>query len=72
MSSLVVQWLRIHLAMQGMWVQSHIWGTEISASMEQLSLRQTTDPAHHNQRACALQQKIPHNATNTLRSQINK
>ena len=48
MISPVVQWLRIHLAMQGMCGQSHIRGPEISPTMEQLSLR-------HNCWACTPQ-----------------
>ena len=35
-TSLVVQWLRIHFAMQGMWF--HSWGTKVTHAMEQLSL----------------------------------
>ena len=39
-TSLVVQWLRIHLLMQGMWVQSLV--------QEDPTCRGTTKPVHHN------------------------
>ena len=39
-TSLVVQWLRIHLPVQGMWVQSHIW--------EDPTCHGTTKPVHLN------------------------
>ena len=41
--SLVVQWLRIRLAMQGIWVQSVI--------REDLTCRRATQPTHYNYRA---------------------
>ena len=42
-ASLVVQWLRIHLAMQGIWVQSVI--------REDPACRRATQPMHYNYRA---------------------
>ena len=39
-TSLVVQWLRIHLPMQGTGVQSLVW--------EDPMCRGTTKPVHHN------------------------
>ena len=36
-TSLVAQWLRIHLPMQRMQVQLPVWGTKILHAMEQLS-----------------------------------
>lgn len=61
MISPVVQWLRILLCNTGDCGQSYIWETEISPTMELAKpAPTTTEPAHHNQRACALQQKVPH------------
>ena len=37
----MVQWLRICLTMQGMWVQSLIQGTKIPQATEQLNLHTT-------------------------------
>ena len=48
-TSLVVQWLRIHLPMQGAWVQSLL--------LEDSTCCRSTKPAHY--RACALQQEKP-------------
>ena len=60
-TSLVVQWLRIRLPMQGTWVQSR--GTSIPHAMGQLSLcTTTTEPARS--RALVLQlERSPHAAT---------
>ena len=41
-ASLVVQWLRIHLAMQGTWVPSLVGGTKIPHALEKLSPGTTT------------------------------
>ena len=46
-TSLVAQWLRIHLLMQGTRVQSLIW--------EDPTCCEATKPMHHNYWACALQ-----------------
>ena len=48
-TSLVVQWLRIQLAMQGRWVWSLVWEDFCRA----------TKPIYHNYWACALQQEEP-------------
>ena len=40
-NSLVVQWLRIYVAMQGMWVQFLVGETKVSHATEQLSLLAT-------------------------------
>ena len=45
-ASLVVQWLRIHLPMQGTWARSLIW--------EELTCHGATEPVRPNYRACAL------------------
>ena len=62
-TSLPAQWLRIHLTVQGMWVQSRTPGTEIPHTPGQLSPRTTTaepalckreatakEPTHHRGR----------------------
>ena len=46
-ASLVVQWLRIHLPMQGTRVQALVW--------EDPTWRGATKPVHHNYWACALE-----------------
>ena len=46
-ASLVVQWLRIHLPMQGIWVRSLV--------REDPTCRGATKPMHHNYWACALE-----------------
>ena len=70
-TSLVVQWLRIQLAMQGKWVWSLNQGTKIPYTAEQQSPPTTTIES-----ACSgvhvSQQKILHAATKTCYSQISK
>ena len=39
-TSLVVQWLRIHLSMERMWVRYMVW--------EEATSHEATKPAHHN------------------------
>ena len=51
-ASLVAQWLRIHLPMQGTWVQALVW--------EDPTYRRATKPMHHNYWACALE-PVSHN-----------
>ena len=46
-TSLVVQWLRIHLPMQGTWVWSLVW--------EDPTCRRATKPVRHNYRARVMQ-----------------
>ena len=46
-ASLVAQWLRICLPMQGTWVQALVW--------EDPTCCRATKPVHHNYWACALQ-----------------
>ena len=46
-ASLVAQWLRIHLPMQGAWVQA--------LAREDPTCRRATKPMRHNYRACALE-----------------
>ena len=46
-ASLVVQWLRIRLPMQGTWVQALVW--------KDPTCRGATKPVCHNYRACALE-----------------
>ena len=46
-TSLVVQWLRIHLPMQGTWVRA--------LAREDPTCRGVTKPVRHNYRACALE-----------------
>ena len=73
----MVQWLRIHLTMQGKWVWC--WGTKTPHAAGQLSLHITTaEPAHHNKSLCAATQDV-RDATNipcitnkTRGSQTNK
>ena len=55
---LVVKWLRIHLAMQGMRVQSlvgelrcHMLGSNSAGALP------TAEPTHHNERGSATQQR---------------
>ena len=75
---LLVQWLRIHLAMQGDKGSIPDRGTKIPHATEQLNPQAaTTEPTHST--VCALQQdclctttKGPHDATKTRCSQINK
>ena len=53
-ASLVAQWLRIHLPMQGTRVKP--WSGKIPYAVEQLSLCATTsEPTQHNYRACTAQ-----------------
>ena len=51
-TSLVGQWLRIHLPMQGTWVQALVW--------EDLTCHGATKPMHHNYWACTLE-SVSHN-----------
>ena len=46
-TSLVAQWLRIRLPMQGTWVRSLVW--------EDPTCHGATKPMHHNYWACALE-----------------
>ena len=46
-TSLVAQWLRIHLPMQGTWVQSLVW--------EDSTCHRATKPVRHNYWACTLE-----------------
>ena len=46
-SSLVAQWLRIRLPMQGTWVRALVWEDPI--------WRGATKPVHHNSWACTLE-----------------
>ena len=46
-TSLMAQWSRIHLSMQGTWVRSLVWGDP--------TCRRATKPVHHNYWACALE-----------------
>ena len=46
-TSLVAQWLRTRLPMQGTWVQALVW--------EDPTCRRATKPVCHNYRACALE-----------------
>ena len=43
----MAQWLRIHLPMQGTWVQALVW--------EDPTCHGAAKPMHHNYRACALE-----------------
>ena len=61
-TSLVVQWLRIHLAMHGTWVQSLVG--ELRSHMPQ------TEPVSHNSRVRAPQRKTPSATTKIQPSQI--
>ena len=62
-TSLVVQWLRIHLPMQGTWVRSLVgelrshmpWGNE--AHMSPLLSPHALEPACHNERSCVKKKK---------------
>ena len=84
-TSLVIQWFRIHLAIQ--WDTGSIpgWGTKISHALEQLTLHTTTEPKHNylahtpqllsprtTTRVCVPQWKILHVAIKTWLIQINK
>ena len=51
-ASLVAQWLRIRLPMQGTWVRALVW--------EDPTCRRATKPVHHNCWACALE-SVSHN-----------
>ena len=51
-ASLVVQWLRISLPMQGTWVRALVW--------EDPTCRGATKPVRHNYRACTLE-PVSHN-----------
>ena len=51
-TSLVVQWLRVHLPMQGTQVPTLVW--------EDPTCREATKPVHHNYWACALE-PVSHN-----------
>ena len=62
-TSLVVQWLRLRLAMPGTWVLSLVGHWD-------LTCHRAAKPAHHNSRVCALT-KIPRAAREIWRSQIN-
>ena len=60
-ASLVAQWLRIRLPMQGTWVQALVWNT-----MEQLSLCAiTTEPGCHNYWRLATTRESPRAAKKT-------
>ena len=56
-TSLVAQWLRIHLLMQETWVQSLIWEDDILCEATKPSAPQLLKPAHP--RAHAPQQEKP-------------
>ena len=45
--SLVAEWLRVHLPMQGTWVRALVW--------EDPTHHGATKPVHHNYRACVLE-----------------
>ena len=64
-TSLVVWQLRIHLAMQGMWVPS------LTGEQDPTGCR-TTKPAYCSYRVHAPQRKIPRDATKSQHNQINK
>ena len=67
-TSLVIQWLRICLAMHRTWVRS--LAGELRFHTLQLSLPATiTEPVCYKQRVCAPQGGIPHAATNNPCSQ---
>ena len=59
-ASLVVQWLRIRLPMQGTWVQALV--------REDLTCRGATKPVHHNYWACEPQLLNPHATTTEART----
>ena len=72
-TSLVVQWLRICLAMQGTWVQSPV--RKLRSHVQQsnkASMPQLLKPTWRNQRVQASQQKILHDPMKTRYSQIHK
>ena len=82
-TSLVVQWLRISLVIQGMWVQSlsDKLRSHLPWSNQDRPPAQITDPPcpNHNYRVQAQAKMIPHDMTNILYatiktqcSQINK
>ena len=64
-TALMARWLRICLPIQGIWVRFLV--RELRSHV----LR-ATKPVRSTARVCALQRKIPHNATKTWHSQINK
>ena len=68
-TSLVVQWLRIRLAMQGMWVQP--MGTKIPHAAEPLSPCAATTKPKHKAEDPKLCNKDPMCRTTTRSSQIN-
>ena len=71
-TSLVVQWLRICLAMQGMHVQSPVRQQRSQHAVEQLSLSiTTTEPAPQLENPC-ITVKCPDAATKTWCCQIYK
>ena len=51
-ASLVAQWLRIHLPMQGTWVRALV--------REDPTCQGATKPVHHNYRVCSLE-PVSHN-----------
>ena len=66
-TSLVVQWLRIHLAMNWMWAWSVVRKLRFPHATEQLGLHATTrESTCHNFWPCVPQWKIPHNAMKIL------
>ena len=66
-TSLVVQWLRIHIAIQGMQIKSPGWGNKIPHTTAQLN------PMYHSYWACAPQilRQCAATKTHTQCSQIN-
>ena len=74
-TSLVVQWLRIHLPMQGTWVQSLVRDLKSHKLYSATTTEHTSSVAQVLQLARSLhtpQWKILHAATETQCSQINK
>ena len=68
-TSLVVQWLKICLAMQGNSGSTPGQGTKIPHAMQQLSLHTTTkESVHHNEKSLIDATKSPRAATKTQRS----
>ena len=65
-TSPVVQWLRLHLAMQGTEVWTSGRGTKIPHAMEQLSPQLQQPSLHATSRVLAPQQKILHDTREIL------
>ena len=62
-TSLVVQWLRIHLAMQGTQVRSPVGKLRSHMPSSKQACVPQLESAGHNQRVCALHWKIPEDST---------